>query len=91
LKDVEVAMLRMWYELADLPKGMAADAREWEGAIVVRIARACTPEQLVPALNAIAKEILRGGQWFQIWNGKVVSMKTGPGGDDGGVHRGSLV
>lgn len=85
-------MLTMRYELADLPEGMAADAREWEGAVAIRISRACKPEELVAALNAIYAKLLAGGQWFQIWGGRVISNRTDEQGDsDGGIPRGPVV
>lgn len=48
----------------------------------------------VEALTAAAKKVLAGGQWFQLWQGDIISMdspENDDGGCDGGVHRGPLV
>lgn len=98
-------MLNIWYEIADsLPDGAPVDAREWKGEIGIRLSRTASLDDIAKALNALSTQILGGGQWFQLWQGEIVSMSS-PGEDtgghstthpdaegeaDGGLHRGPV-
>jgi hypothetical protein len=88
-------MLRATYELADLEPGVTVDLRETRGSINIRISRTATLEELIAALNPVSAEFFAGGQWFQLWNGEIVTMDSPEDPTKGGtvarLHRGPLV
>jgi hypothetical protein len=89
-------VLRAIYELADdLPPGMAVDLQESRGLIRIRVSSAATLEEALAALNPVAAEFLAGGQWFQLWEGEIVTMHSPDDPAEGGtvarIHRGPVV
>lgn len=47
----------------------------------------------VAGLNSAVRQILAGGQWFQLWQGDIISMSTPEFKEftDARIHRGPLV
>lgn len=86
-------MLQVTFALED---DLAEDAPirviEGRGWVHYELCRGLFVPEGVAALNTAAKQVLAGGQWFQLWRGDIVSMQSpGSEGHDGWLHRGPLV
>lgn len=93
-------MLSVRYELDDLDPDKPAldpdipvEVSERRGEVVYRLYRGMFVPEGVAALNSATAAILAGGQWFQLWRGDIVSMRSPEtkGAFGGGVHRGQVV
>jgi hypothetical protein len=89
-------MLRVIYELdpnhdTEIPMSV----EESRGLIKHKCSPAHFTPQAVAALNATAEAVLAGEQWFQIWQGEIVSMASPETPQEDGtvarLHRGSVV
>lgn len=69
-------MLRVMFELVDLGYEVPLVARESRGEIRILASRDHYTPAGIAALNALAEQILKGGQWFQSWKGEIISMET---------------
>lgn len=52
------------------------EVRESCGLVVVHVARAATVDQFVRAINPSTEAFLAGGQWFQLWQGEIITMDS---------------
>lgn len=52
------------------------EVRESRGLVVVHVAGAATAEQFVQAINPSTEAFLAGGQWFQLWQGEIITMES---------------
>lgn len=52
------------------------EVRESRGLVVVHVARFATAEDFVRALNPATERFLAGGQWFQLWQGEIITMDS---------------
>lgn len=86
-------MLSVRYELVDdLTAEEPVEVRERRGSLDFRLCNGLFVPEGVAALNAAARQILAGEQWFQLWKGEVVGMNSPEiGGCHARVHRGPLV
>lgn len=97
-------MLKVRYQLAysvTMPDGEERELSEEQPLIILEgrgeLVHYLLPgpftESGVKALNVAVKELIAGGQWFQLWRGDIIGLHTPEtdGGKRGGVHRGSLV
>lgn len=50
--------------------------REHRGLVRLHVCPDATSEQLVRALNPAVERFLAGGQWFQLWQGEIVTMDS---------------
>ncbi|WP_258564685.1 hypothetical protein [Streptomyces himalayensis] len=69
-------MLRCVYQAADLEPGVITDWREERGLLEIRIARHARPSEFAPSLNATLLDFLATAEWYQIWNGEVISVNS---------------
>lgn len=86
-------MLSITFELADLSEYAPVRVEEGRGWINYELSRGLFVPEGVAALNSAAAQVLAGGQWFQLWRGDVVSLRSPEmrGMPRGRVHRGPLV
>ncbi|MGW5582812.1 hypothetical protein [Streptomyces sp. NPDC003857] len=66
-------MLRVIYRVDDLPVGVLSDWHEERGLLEFRVARGLTAAEFVPSLNTTIEDFLSKGQWFQLWEGEIIS------------------
>lgn len=66
-------MLRVVYQAADLPAGILSDWREGRGFVEIRVARAAEANDFIPSLNATLRDFLAHAEWYQLWEGEVIS------------------
>ncbi|WP_369167868.1 hypothetical protein AB5J49_08280 [Streptomyces sp. R28] len=52
------------------------EVRESCGLVVVHVAGAATAADFVGAMNPATERFLAGGQWFQLWQGEIITMAT---------------
>jgi len=69
-------MLRVVYKLEDLPAGTDTDWREDRGLVEVLIAKGLEPAEFIPSLNETLLDFVNTAQWFQIWEGEVISASS---------------
>lgn len=69
-------MLRVVYKVADLKPGTVSDWREDRGLVQIRITTGATPQDFVPSLNATLADFLANANWYQLWQGEVVSINS---------------
>jgi len=69
-------MLRVVYKTADLAPGILSDWREGRGLVEIRIARGLEPAAFIPSLNETLLDFVNTAQWYQIWEGEVVSAAS---------------
>ena len=67
--------------------------KETRGNIRFELYRGLFLPEGVAALNSATAQVLAGGQWFQLWRGEIVSMRSPLPKEPpyGRIHRGSLV
>ncbi|MDH6224294.1 hypothetical protein [Streptomyces sp. MJP52] len=53
---------------------MGVNVREGEGYVRFHVSPEITVEELARALNANVRELLAGRQWFQWWDGEIITM-----------------
>lgn len=85
-------MLHVSYTLADRPEDAPVRVTEGCGWVNYDLSRGLFLPEGVAALNTATQAVLAGGQWFQLWRGDVVSMRSPEvrGLNRGRIHRGSL-
>jgi CO/xanthine dehydrogenase FAD-binding subunit len=44
--------------------------------VVVHVASLATASQFVDAMNPATERFLAGGQWFQLWQGEIITMDS---------------
>lgn len=66
-------MLRVVYKADDLPSGVVSDWREDRGLVEIRVAREAKPRDFIPSLNRTLRDFLTNTEWFQLWEGEVIS------------------
>lgn len=66
-------MLRVVYQAADLPPGVVSDWREERGLVEIRVARGMKAREFIPSLNATLRDFLAHAEWYQLWEGEVLS------------------
>ena len=86
-------MLSVTFELADLPEDAPVRVSESCGWVNYELSRGLFVPEGVAALNSAAAQVIAGGQWFQLWRGDVVSLRSPEvlGVPHARVRRGSLV
>jgi hypothetical protein len=52
------------------------EVRESCGLVVVHVASLATADQFVDAMNPATEQFLAGGQWFQLWQGEIITMDS---------------
>lgn len=85
-------MLRFTYELsADLRPEAPIRISEGRGWVHYELHDGLFIPENVAALNTAASALLAGGQWFQLWQGDIISMQSPETeGRNGWLHRGPL-
>lgn len=70
-------MLRSVYRAADdLIDGKLSDWREARGLVEISVARHAKPHEFIPSLNRTLADFLSQAEWYQIWEGEVISAKS---------------
>lgn len=52
------------------------EVRESRGLVVVHVASAATATDFIRAMNPSTERFLAGGQWFQLWQGEIITMDS---------------
>jgi hypothetical protein len=58
----------------DVSRVQGVQIRERCGVVRLHVCPEVPAEELVQALNPAIEKFLAGGQWFQLWNGEIVTM-----------------
>lgn len=67
------------------------EVEERRGSIKFKLCRGLFLPEGVAGLNSAVRQLLAGGQWFQLWKGEVVSMASPELREfHAGLHRGPL-
>jgi hypothetical protein len=70
--------LTVQYEVdPDVDRRTCVQIRESQGRVRLHVCPASTTSEFVAALNPAIRQFLAGGQWFQLWNGEIVTMDDG--------------
>lgn len=69
-------MLSIRFELEDLPEDAPVRVKEGRGWIRYELSRGLYRPEGVAALNSAVAQVIAGGQWFQLWRGDVVSLRS---------------
>lgn len=86
-------MLSVIYELEDLPEDAPVRVKEGRGWVKYELSHGLFVPEHAAALEAATCKVLAGGQWFQLWRGDVVSLRSPEvkGMPHARIYRGSLV
>jgi hypothetical protein len=88
-------MLSIRFLLADLSDDAPVVVKESRGKVKYLLHKGLFLPEGVAALNASSSAILAGGQWFQLWQGEIISINSpepkARSIEYAGVHRGPLV
>lgn len=57
-----------------LPK--CVEIRESCGLVKIHVSSLATADQFVRAINPSIERVLAGGQWFQLWQGEIITMDS---------------
>lgn len=69
--------LAVEYEPDDkIDRVRCVEVRESCGLVKVHVSSSATTEDFVRALNPATERFLAGGQWFQLWNGQIITMDS---------------
>lgn len=71
--------LRVFFELSRVPSPPPVDIREDRGYVALHVSPTATLDQILVSLNPSIEKFLAGGQWFQLWNGEIVTMDSPDG------------
>jgi hypothetical protein len=63
----------------DVPLRLCVQIREDRGEVRLHVNPNAPAELLVRALNPAIEQFLAGGQWFQLWQGEIVTMDDSQG------------
>lgn len=69
-------MLRAQFVHADLDPACPIEVEETRGRLLIKCSTELFSDQAVASLNSAAEGILAGNQWFQLWNGEIVSRAS---------------
>jgi len=69
-------VLSISYELADLPEDAPVVVKEGRGRVKYELSRGLFVPEHAAALEAATAMVIAGGQWFQLWRGDVVSLRS---------------
>lgn len=69
--------MRVVYRAADdLAHGKLSDWRESRGLVEIAVARHAKPHEFIPSLNRTLADFLAQAEWYQIWEGEVISAQS---------------
>ncbi|GAP46946.1 hypothetical protein [Streptomyces azureus] len=69
--------LTVEYQVDDqIDRRKCVEVRESCGHVVVHVARSATVADFVNAINPSTEAFLAGGQWFQLWQGEIITMDS---------------
>lgn len=68
--------LRVHFQLSEFDPAPLVEIRERKGAVAVHVSPDTGADEFVHALNPAVAELLAGGQWFQHWEGEIVTMDS---------------
>ncbi|MEU1433962.1 hypothetical protein ABZ438_07675 [Streptomyces sp. NPDC005786] len=68
--------LRVRFQISDFNPAPVVEIRERKGLVTVHVSRTAQAAEFVHALNPAVGELLAGGQWFQHWEGEIVTMDS---------------
>lgn len=66
-------MLRVVYKAVDLATGRLSEWHEDRGYVEIRVARGTVASQFVASLNETLRDFLSKAEWYQIWEGEIIS------------------
>jgi hypothetical protein len=62
----------------NLDRRKVIEMRESRGLVQIHIASSATLDDFIRAMNPAAADFLAGGQWFQLWEGEIITMDSPP-------------
>ncbi|GGS41090.1 hypothetical protein F2B00_03240 [Streptomyces parvus] len=65
--------LRVTFEVSEFDPAPLVQIRERKGLVTVHVSRTATADEFAHALNPALEELLAGGQWFQLWQGEIIT------------------
>ncbi|WP_406501907.1 hypothetical protein OHA04_37340 [Streptomyces sp. NBC_01590] len=68
--------LRVDYQISSFTPAPLVEIRERKGAVTLSVSPTASAEEFVQAVNPSIEELLAGGQWFQHWEGEIVTMES---------------
>lgn len=68
--------LRVRFQLSAFDPAPLVEIRERKGLVAVHVSPVTEADEFVHALNPAVAELLAGGQWFQHWEGEIVTMDS---------------
>lgn len=69
--------LRVKYEVDDLVgEKKVLEVREMRGLVRVHVSRTADPVKFAGVLNPASEMFLAGGQWFQLWEGEIITIDS---------------
>ncbi|MFE7237264.1 hypothetical protein [Streptomyces sp. NPDC057580] len=68
--------LRVVFEISRFFPAPLVEIRERKGTVTLSVSPIASAEEFVQALNPSVEELLAGGQWFQQWEGEIVTMDS---------------
>lgn len=71
--------LRVRFQLSDFDPAPLVEIRERKGLVTVHVSSDAEADEFVHGLNPAVAELLAGGQWFQHWEGEIVTMDSPDG------------
>ncbi|WPO70264.1 hypothetical protein [Streptomyces sp. KN37] len=66
----------MYRAADDLADGKLSDWREDRGLVEISVARRAKPRDFIPSLNRTLADFLSQAEWYQVWDGEVVSANS---------------
>ncbi|MFE3487515.1 hypothetical protein [Streptomyces griseus] len=69
--------LRVQFQISDFNPAPLVEIRERKGLVTVHVSPTATADEFTRALNPALEELLAGGQWFQLWQGEIITATTG--------------
>jgi hypothetical protein len=68
--------LRVAFHVSTVSPSPLVYLGERKGSVTVHVSPTATVDEFVHAINPAVAELLAGGQWFQHWQGEIVTMDS---------------
>ncbi|MFH9579045.1 hypothetical protein ACH4MO_13740 [Streptomyces globisporus] len=68
--------LRVHFQISEFNPAPLVEIRERKGLVSVHVSPTATADEFAHALNPALEELLAGGQWFQLWQGEILTATS---------------
>ncbi|WP_406144912.1 hypothetical protein [Streptomyces anulatus] len=68
--------LRVEFQISEFNPAPLVEIRERKGLVTVHVSPTATADEFTRALNPALEELLAGGQWFQLWQGEILTATS---------------